>query len=320
MKPDSLPDDKQHGEFLETPVVFFIFRRPDTTARVFEKIREARPKKLYVVADGARKDKIDEADLVARTREVVANVDWPCEVSRIYSSVNLGLRERIFSGLDEVFSKEPMAIVLEDDCLPSPSFFSFCSETLTTYENNQQVALVSGFNFAPLKTAEEDYFFSRSTYIWGWGTWARTWREFRSAPQVEAWSRQETDSIKGTFASKIQSKEFMGMMAIANTLNTWDISLAVWVRQQGKLTVVPALNLIENIGFGSGATHTKFEAFDVQIPTSNFSGALRHPSNFMPNEKLECRMWREKSLRWVSFPFQHPIRFWALVLSYLKNR
>ena len=306
--------------FLETPVVFFVFRRPETTARVFREIRKARPKKLYIVSDGARIEKLGEAELVSRTREVVANIDWPCEVSRIYATTNLGLRERILSGLDEVLAKEQKVIVLEDDCLPSESFFSFCSEMLNKHVANEKVALVSGFNFAPSKNPNQDYFFTHSTYIWGWATWARTWKEFRSAQQVEAWSKNETDSIKETFASKIQEREFLGMMAIADTLNTWDISLAVWVRQNRKLTVVPRINLIENIGFGADATHTKFEAFDVQVPASNFFGPIKHPRETRAAMKLERRMWRQKSLRWVVFPIKHPLRFLGLVLAYLKNR
>jgi hypothetical protein len=110
------------------------------------------------------------------------------------------------------------------------------------------------------------------------------------------------------------------MMAIADTLNTWDISLAVWVRQDRKLTVVPRLNLIENIGFGADATHTKFEAFDVQVPGSNFLEPLRHPLYIGASMKIERRMWRQKSLRWLGFPIKHPLRFLGLVIAYLKNR
>jgi hypothetical protein len=110
------------------------------------------------------------------------------------------------------------------------------------------------------------------------------------------------------------------MMAIAESLNTWDISLAVWVRQKRKLTVVPRINLIENIGFGADATHTKFEAFDVQVPANNFLGPIRHPLESEASVKLERRMWRQKSLRWAVFPIRHPLRFLGLVFSYLKNR
>jgi hypothetical protein len=315
-----LESDSSEGSETNSAVAFFIFRRPETTARVFAEIRKARPNKLYVIADGAREGKPEEQELVQRTRDVVSEIDWPCEVTRVYAEQNLGLRQRIFTGLDHVFSREDSAIVLEDDCLPSQSFFRFCSELLETHEENEKVAIVSGFNFAPSKRLQAGYFYSTSTYIWGWATWARTWKEFRASPQVEFWTKEETNDIKSTFASKIQMREFLGMMAIANTLNTWDISLAVWIRQVKKLTIVPRLNLVENIGFGAEATHTKFEAFDVQIPISNYSGALNHPAEIAADSKTERVMWRKKTSRWITFPAQHPIRTIRSLLSYLKNR
>jgi hypothetical protein len=115
-------------------------------------------------------------------------------------------------------------------------------------------------------------------------------------------------------------KEFLGMMAIADTLNTWDISLAVWIRQAQKLTIVPRLNLVENIGFGAEATHTKFEAFDVQIPSSNYSAALIHPKEIAADSKTERVMWRKKTSRWITFPAKHPLRTIRSLVSYLKNR
>ena len=315
-----LESDASEGSETNAAVAFFIFRRPETTARVFAEIRKARPRKLYVIADGARECKPEELELVRRTREVVSEIDWPCEVTRVYAEQNLGLRQRIFTGLDQVFSKENSAIVLEDDCLPSQSFFSFCSELLKVHEKNQNVALVSGFNFASSKRLQTDYFYSTSTYIWGWASWARTWKEFRTSTQVESWTKEETEEIKSTFASKIQMKEFLGMMSIADTLNTWDISLAVWVRQSKKLTIVPRLNLVENIGFGAEATHTKFEAFDVQIPSSDYSAALIHPKVIAADFKTERGMWRKKTSRWITYPAKHPIRTIKSLLSYLKNR
>ena len=315
-----LENDSSEGTETNSAVAFFIFRRPETTARVFAEIRKARPRKLYVIADGARDGKPEEQQLVQRTRDVVSEIDWPCEVTRVFAEQNLGLRQRIFTGLDHVFSKENSAIILEDNCLPSQSFFSFCSELLQAHEKNENVALVSGFNFAPSKLMQADYFYSTSTYIWGWATWARTWKEFRTSPQVESWTTEETEEIKGTFASRIQMKEFLGMMSIADTLNTWDISLAVWVRQSKKLTIVPRLNLVENIGFGAEATHTKFEAFDVQLPSSDYSAALIHPKVIAADFKTERGMWRKKTSRWVTFPAKHPIRTIRSFVSYFKNR
>lgn len=287
---------------------------------MFEEIREARPEKLYIIADGARPDAQGEQQQVDETRKVVENIDWPCDVVRIYASKNLGLRERVSTGLDEVFSREASAIILEDDCLPSQTFFSFTSELLKKYGEDERIALVSGFNFAPSKRLGVDYIFSHSTYIWGWATWSRTWKAFRSSPQVEQWSLEETKAIQSTFASQIQKREFISLMSVADTLNTWDISLAVWIRQARLLSIIPRLNLIENIGFGAEATHTKFEAFDVQTRRSNFDAPLSHPRLVDYHPEIEKLMWLKKSTRWLTFPLLHPFQFVKRFVEYLRIR
>jgi hypothetical protein len=303
----------------KTPVVFFVFRRPDLTAIVFEAIRTYRPEKLILVADGARTSKAGEMELVTRTRQIVEQVDWPCEVFRNFANTNLGLRERILSGLDFAFQHVDRAIILEDDCLPSGDFFQFMDEMLEGFEEEDKVGLISGSNFAPYKS-EFDLHFSRSPYIWGWATWRKTWIAFRESPQVESWSPVEFSSIEKTFSSKAQAKSFIQMMSEASLLNTWDISLAVWFRLEGMLAVVPRSNLVKNLGFGQDATHTKFEAFDVDVPVGQLTWPLSIPRVIEPDNSRERIMWRQKQLRWLWYPIRHPYDFTKRVFRYLANR
>jgi hypothetical protein len=305
---------------VKTPIAFFLFRRPETTELVFQSIRRARPETLFLIADGPRAQVSGEIQLCNQTRDVVKEIDWPCQVFRIYSEYNLGLRERILSGLDEVFSVVDRAIILEDDCLPNTSFFTFCEDLLKKYENSTEIALVSGFNFAPTKNSKFDYYFSKSASIWGWATWAKKWKTFRTSPQVESWSKFELQEISKTFHSILQRRDFIALAKIAGTLNTWDVSVAVWVRQNKLLTVVPFTNLVSNIGFGEQATHTKFEAFDVQIPTENLGGAVRHPEQISYHRKHEVWAWRRKSLRWITFPISHPFEFISRLRKFFVSK
>ena len=152
---------------LTTPVVFIIFNRPDTTAKVFEAIRQAKPPKLLVIADGARIDKPGEAEKCAAARAIINQVDWQCEVLTNYSNVNLGCRKRVSSGLDWVFEQVEEAIVLEDDCLPHPSFFQYCQELLEKYRDDERIMMISGDNFQfGNETTEYSYYFSRYGHCW----------------------------------------------------------------------------------------------------------------------------------------------------------
>lgn len=310
-------DETTPNSRLDVPVALFIFRRPEETARVFAEVRKARPSRLFLIADGARESVEGETISVSKTRMQVENVDWPCKVTKLYSDTNLGLRARILSGLDQVFEECESAIVLEDDCVPSQSFFSFSEAMLSSYEQELQIGLISGFNFAPYM-AKADFHFSKAPYIWGWATWRRVWFQFRAAEEAESWSDSEIEEIRRDFVSSNQAKNFIQMMNDAKRLNTWDVSLAVWLRQNNLLSIVPRTNLIENIGFGALATHTKFEAFDVQVPAGEMQAPFEKPLKVEADSRRERRMWRTKRSRWLTYPLLHPLRFTNSVLKYLR--
>jgi hypothetical protein len=302
---------------LNTAVALMVFNRPEKTSRVLAEIMSARPLRLYVVADGARDGNAMDEDLVWQTREVIERQAHGLEVTQIYSNSNLGLRERFLTGLDQVFVNEERLIVLEDDCLPSQSFFRFVDDSLRN-PICSRLGVISGSNFAPYSPKKASYHLSTSPYIWGWGTWASVWREFRSNEQRESWSEEEIQSVIKGFSVKGQAKEFESLMQNAHKLNTWDVSFAVWLRQNQLLTAVPARNLIQNIGFGVGATHTLFENFDVDLPAEELDFPLLHPSSADVDIRREKIMWLKKQSRWVTFPFMHPIDFAARVFRFLK--
>ena len=171
---------------LQTPVVLLIFNRPDTTERVFETIRQAKPPKLLVVADGPRADKPGEAEKCAAVRAILDRVDWDCQVIQNYADTNLGCRERVSSGLNWVFETVEEAIILEDDCLPHPTFFRFCEELLERYRHDDRIMTISGNNLQFGRPHTEDgYYFSRYTHIWGWASWRRAWRFYDL--EMKAW-------------------------------------------------------------------------------------------------------------------------------------
>ena len=162
-----------------TPIVFLIFNRPDTTKRVFEAIRQAKPKKLLVVADGPRDDRQGEAEKCAAVRSIIDTVDWDCKVLTNYADVNLGCGLRVSSGLDWVFEQVEEAIILEDDCLPHPSFFPFCEEMLDLYRHDERIMHIAGTNsLEEWKSDVQSYHFSYTGGIWGWATWQRAWKYY----------------------------------------------------------------------------------------------------------------------------------------------
>jgi len=257
-----------------------IFNRPRQTRRVFAAIRQARPSRLFLIADGPRPDRPGEPELCRRARQIVSEVDWPCDVRSNFSADNMGCRRRVVSGLNWVFSLAEEAIILEDDCLPDPSFFLFCSELLARYRDERQIALISGHNaYAGSLQTGYSYFFSPMVAIWGWATWRRAWQDYDEC--LKAWPQLKNDGLlrqilPGRKAVDYWTKVFDDMHGGTGP-DTWDYQLVYSCWAKGRVTIVPSQNLIQNIGFGADATHTVTENPDYAIPAVQMQLPFRHP-------------------------------------------
>lgn len=248
-----------NNEFkLTTPVAFIIFNRPDTTMQVFEKIREAKPEKLYIIADAAREGKEGEVEKVEETRRLVEEgIDWDCQIYKNYAEKNMGCKNRVSSGISWVLEQEEKTIILEDDVIPSNDFFRFQQEMLEHYKNNKKVMMVSGTNLLKNHTIEKQYTFSCFSSIWGWGTWARAWKYYDV--DIKAWPEVHKSGHLKCVAPGF-SYLFLkrNMDSVYNHIkDTWDIQWDFCRHNMRGLGVVPAVNMVENIGFDrEDATHT----------------------------------------------------------------
>lgn len=264
---------------LTTPVAFLIFNRPDTTRRVFSEIARAKPPVLLVIADGPRAEYPADIDKCAAARAIIELVDWPCQVVTNYADSNMGCKRRVSSGLDWVFNTVDEAIILEDDCLPHPTFFRFCAELLTKYRHDERIMAVSGDNFQFGRRRNHDsYYFSRYNHIWGWASWRRAWQyydvDLKLWPQVHDghWLK---DLLMDSFVVDYWAQYFQSVYD--GQINTWDYqwTFACWI--QNGLTILPNVNLISNIGFNAEATHTAGSNSFANLPTDSIRFPLQHP-------------------------------------------
>jgi len=267
---------------MRTPIAFFIFNRPETTARVFAEIARARPPVLLLVADGPRAGVPDDAEKCAATRAIMDRVDWDCRVLKNYAEGNLGCKRRVASGLDWVFEQEEEAIILEDDCLPHQSFFPFCDELLERYRDDEAVMAICGDNYLfGRKSVSDSYFFHRLVGGWGWATWRRAWRLYDAElKQWPAW--RETSWLKeivGDHRAVRYWREIFDRIYAGGDADTWDYQwvFSVWARRG--LAATAAVNLVTNIGWGVDATHTfNRESVLANIPAGEMTFPLRHPA------------------------------------------
>lgn len=268
---------------LHTPVLFVIFNRPNTTRLVFEAIRKAKPSRLYVAADGPRPGVASDIVNCSETRKIIEGVDWECEVKTRFSDKNLNCGIGPSSAFTWFFEHEEEGIILEDDCLPSQSFFWYCQELLERYRDDNRVMHIGGNNFLNgwQKDNDYSYYFSKSGHIWGWATWRRAWKMFDY--KIQLYDKLKSKNYFGNFFMNPLEKFYrlrkFDKTASKERVDWWDYQWDFARYVQSGLAIVPKKNLVKNIGFGDMATHTqngnstsaKMESVDIDFP-------LRHPS------------------------------------------
>lgn len=276
-----------HPPAAEIPVLLLLFRRPDTTRRILTRLRSLQPAWLVVVADGPRADVPEDLELCRAVRQEVLAVDWPCQIERLYAETNQGIAASLERGLERVFSFHERVIVLEDDCLPDPSFFPFCAELLERYAETETVMSIAGSN-PGIGSAPEDssYCFSRYQLLWGWATWKRAWRHqdrwMRHWPECSGsdWlaSRLETPQARRYWAYHFRTNH--------RTAENWDYAWTFSCWRRNGLCVHPAVNLVRNLGFRADATHTvsdsspwaRMEADSLPFPLVHAPAIARNAS------------------------------------------
>lgn len=306
---------------MNTPVAFIIFNRADVTERVFAEIARAKPPKLFVIADGPRSGKPDDAEKCAAARAVIDRVDWNCEVHRNFSDVNIGCGRRPATGISWVFEHTDRAIILEDDCLPDPTFFRFCDELLEKYRDDARVMHISGNNFQfGVDRGPSSYYFSRHNICAGaWATWRRAWEHFDMS--MKLWPElRETPWLLYTLgnarAAEYWRKIFDEGYAHAGDTDYWDYQWTFSFWAQSGLAAVPGVELLSNIGFREDATHTKWtDCKWGNIPTKPINFPLKHPPGMVPHAEADL-FYLEKVLE----DFQPPDRTLRQILSSVTPR
>lgn len=275
---------------LNVPVAFIIFNRLETARQVFNAIALAKPAKLFVIADGPRPEKTGEDQICQSVRDIIKSVDWECQVLTNFSEANLGCKKRVSSGLDWVFSLVEEAIILEDDCLPDQSFFGYCQELLARYKDDSRIAMICGSNPNPQQSKTSDSFhFSRYPLIWGWATWRRTWRNYDV--KMLAWPLiRKSGALFDILGDEKASLYWQDLFdaVYADRIDTWDYQFVFSCFIQYQLAICPSHNLIKNIGFGEGATHTTDDSNALaNQPTRALNLPLNVPGFVVRNTKAD---------------------------------
>jgi hypothetical protein len=309
---------------LKNPILFLVFNRPYTTSKVFEKICQAKPPRLYVAGDGPRKNFSGEEEKVNQVRDISTRIDWPCELKTLFRDKNLGCKKGVSKAISWFFEHEEQGIILEDDCVPHSDFFIFCENLLDRYSKEHKVTTITGSNFQSNKRrGDASYYFSKYNHCWGWASWRRSWKNYDG--EIKFWPRLKdskdwhdfiTDNVERKYWNKIFD------LVYAGKIDSWAYPWLISTWYKNGLTATPNVNLISNIGFGEDATHTKNKNDkNSNIKTSKL-GILKHPKAIQKNEEADNWTFNYhfdgKNLRVPYIFFFIPIRFYKYIYKKLR--
>jgi len=278
---------------LHFPVVLFLYKRPEATRNLLKVIGTSGTKKLYIFSDGAKK--VVDQNAVSEVRKYVAQFQSEHPTMTVIqenAKVNLGLKENIVGGLNTVFTKEVAAIILEDDCLPQPSFFPYVNLLLQKYQHNIRVMSVTGSGIAG--SSQYSYDFSKYQQCWGWATWARAWKYYD--PRLQDVS---VPSLSGHYMQWY----WLTMLKLVRVgqVNSWAFIWSYAHFKNNGLAIIPSVNLIENVGFDEAATNTVTKSALARIATSPIKFPLSHPPKIAENTVLDQLIEKKYYQTFVAF-------------------
>jgi hypothetical protein len=276
---------------LDIPILVIVFNRPETTKRVLDSIRSVQPTQFFVAADGPRADVDGEQARCIAARRIATEVDWKCEVRTLFRDQNLGCGRNVSSAITWFFETVTEGIILEDDCVASRSFYPYCAELLSYYRDNSKVMHIGGNSFQyGRRRGGASYYLSRYPHIWGWASWSRAWARYDFSLRP-AWQLQDT----------------------------WDTQWQLSIERCDGVTVVPNVNLVSNIGFGSAATHTKTIGRYSFIETRDIRLPLTHPRTLAVDQAADRFTYYShyRNVRHLNFIWFY--RLWDSLYAWAKR-
>ena len=284
---------------LDTAVLMLFFIRDDTFAKVFERVREMKPKRLYLFQDGPREGRGDE-EKIERCRKICENIDWDCEVFRNYQEKNLGCDPSEYASISWAVERAEKLIILEDDDVPSKSFFRYCDELLNKYRDDKRVFMICGRNQLGEVECDSSYFFTKSDSIWGWATWKDRWEKCDTKHEFLLDRRLVKKIIKNS-PSRFDGKLFIKKCRLhrEKTLATgkpasYETPIRAAMYLNDTVSAEPRVNLINNIGITGDSEHTmagienipKEQRSIYLIDACEMEFPLKHPEEFEENKEF----------------------------------
>ena len=312
------------------PILLLVFNRPKNIKKIIKVLEKIKPTKIYISSDGPRKNNLYDEILCRKTKDNLLKIRWKCSIKKKYLISNQGCRKAVSNGISWFFKNENHGIILEDDCIPNLDFFKFCSINLKKYENSKKIGTITGNNFQKKTNIKETYYYSKYPHCWGWATWRRSWKIYNK--KISFWPYyKNTNKWKNFFSSSIEQRYWTKIFnqIYKRKIDSWAYPWSLCLWKNNLLTITPSMNLVKNIGFGKGATHTTSKQDDQkyklnklpkkwQIPKNVHQNTLADEYVFKNHFKGKNYLWPYRFLFLIKILLTDPKKIYYKIINILK--
>lgn len=275
---------------VQHPILLITFIKFDTALRVLNNIKNVKPTKLYLASDGGRNFE-EHVKIQEFRKQILKSIDWNCQIFTLFSEINLGCKQGPNNAINWFFQNEKSGIILEDDCIPSISFYRFCDELLEKYKNDKDIYLISGLSYCEQMTKDLnfDYSFAKLSHTNGWASWSRAWNNV--AIEYKDFGLSFDDLSSNLFHSKEEKVYWKKIFKKWKKLgfdNAWDYQWLFHIWKNKGLGIYPHINMIKNIGLDhNSSTHKITDQFLLNLQANDIFFPIRHPQQISRNIQLE---------------------------------
>lgn len=269
-----------------TPTLLILYNRPEKTKRLLEELKKIKPKNLYIFCDGPKNT--EDKQKIAEIKQLVKGISWTKNVSTRFEKKNLGCKNGVSSAISWFFSKVDAGIILEDDCLPNESFFKYSNELLKKYKDDTRISLIAGTNSGFTVNTDSSYIFSTFSNIWGWASWSDRWNSYKWL-KLEGKELLVTANVLDNLKAKNIPDSFIQntLNSLKGDLDTWDYIWTMSNILNNRVSIIPKVNMISNIGFGEDSTHTKVVTKQANMQRQEMLFPLAHPTHVIANATFD---------------------------------
>lgn len=279
---------------MNTPILFLVFNRPSLTQIVFDEIKKAKPKSLFIALDGPREGNLNDSININKILAIVKDVDWDCKLEILQRDKNLGCGLAISSAIDWFFSHVEEGIILEDDCVPSEDFFIFCKEMLERYRDNDKIMAINGSNPLQIVPIANSYFYSKYNFVWGWATWKKSWGFYEYDLKKESENNRLLNLLKSFRADLVSVRSwYKHLNQVSNgETDTWDYQWMYTCWKNNGLVITPKVNLIKNIGNFEDPTHGVVNSKYLNLSVIKLDYPIVNPVEIVRNTSIDKKIAR----------------------------